>query len=198
MKILCALVPPLVVLLVALSASCTSNRGAYVRVNQVGYESGFPMRAYLMAVGSKSGATFIVRNSHGDTSYSAAVGSKLGSWGAYTVYGLDFTLSAADTYTITVTGPIPVTSPSFRVDKAEQLYSAALASALSFYQNQRDGAGYIPSSLRSAPAHLNDQKAKVYNTPEFGGREGSRIKGDLSPTGAVIDASGGWLDAGDS
>jgi endoglucanase len=166
-------------------------------VNQVGYESGFPMRAYLMAAGPQPGATFIVRNSHGDSSYSAAVGSKLGRWGDYTVYGLDFTLSAADTYTITVTGAISVTSPSFRVDRAEQLYSAALANALSFYQNQRDGADYIPSSLRSAPAHLNDQKAKVYYTPGFGGREGSRIKGDLSPTGAVIDASGGWWDAGD-
>jgi endoglucanase len=197
-KILLALLSPLVVLLVVLSTSCASDRGAYVRVNQVGYESGFPMRAYVMAAGSQPGASFVVSNSHGDASYSAAVGSKLGSWGDYTVYALDFTLSAADTYTITVTGPITATSPSFRVDRADQLYSAALANALSFYQNQRDGAGYIPSSLRSAPAHSNDQKARVYSTPEFGGREGSRIKGDLSPTGAVIDASGGWWDAGDS
>jgi len=87
------------------------------------------MRAYLMAVGSQSGATFVTRNSHGDTAYSGAVGSKLGNWGDYTVYGLDFTLSTADTYTITVTGPAPVTSPSFRVDRARQLYSAALANA---------------------------------------------------------------------
>ena len=198
MKILHELLPPLVVLFVVLSASCANDRGAYVRVNQVGYESGLSMRAYLMVAGSQSGASFVVKSSHGDTSYSAAVGSKLGSWGDYTVYALDFTLAAADTYTITVTGPIPATSPSFRVDRADQLYSGALANALSFYQNQRDGAGYVPSSLRSAPAHLNDQKAKVYNTPEFGGREGSRIKGDLSPTGGVIDASGGWWDAGDS
>src|SRR5215469_12495546 len=197
MKILNALRPPLVVLLLVLSASCASDRGAYVRVNDVGYESGFPMRAYLMAAGSQPGASFVVRNSHGDTSYSAAVGSKLGNWGHYTVYALDFTLSTADTYTIMVTGPIAATSPGFRVDRADQLYSASLANALSFYQNQRDGAGYIPSSLRSAPAHLNDQKAKVYNTPEFGGREGSRIKGDLKPTGAIIDASGGWWDSGD-
>jgi endoglucanase len=196
-KIRHALPSPLVALLLLLSASCASDRGAYVRLNQVGYESGFPMRAYLMAAGSQPGAAFVIRNSHGVTSYSASVGSKLGSWGDYTVYALDFTLSAADTYTITVTDPIATTSPSFTVDRADQLYSAALANALSFYQNQRDGAGYIPSSLRSAPAHLNDQMAKVYNTPEFGGREGSRIKGDLSPTGAVIDASGGWWDAGD-
>ena len=197
MKILHALMPPLIVPLLVLSASCASDRGAYVRVNQVGYESGSPMRAYLMAVASQSGATFIVRNSHRETSYSGTVGSKLGSWGDYTVYGLDFSLSTTDTYTITVTGSAPVTSPTFRVDRAEQLYSAALANALYFYQNQRDGADFIPSSLRSAPAHLHDQKAKVYNTPEFGGRESSRIKGDLTSTGAVIDVSGGWWDAGD-
>jgi endoglucanase len=155
------------------------------------------MRAYFMAPGSQSGTTFIVRNSHGETSYSAAVGSKLGTWGDYTIYSLDFTLSATDVYTITVTGAIQVTSPVFKVDKAEKLYSAALANGLAFYQNQRDGPDYIPSPLRSATAHLNDQRAKVYKTPEFGGREGSRIKGDLVPTGAVIDASGGWWDAGD-
>ena len=198
MKFRPSLVAQLVVLLVVLPTSCSSRRSAYIRLNQVGYESGFPMRAYLMAPGPQSGARFSVRNSRGDTSYSAAVGPKLGNWGAYTVYALDFTLSTADSYAITVTDPIPATSPNFRVDRAEQLYSAALANALSFYQNQRDGADYIPSSLRSAPAHLNDQKAKVYNTPDFWGPEGSRIKGDLSPTGAIINASGGWWDAGDS
>ena len=197
MKILHALMPPLIVPLLVLSASCAADRGAYVRVNQVGYESGSPMHAYLMAAASQSAATFIVKNSHGETSYSGSAGSKLGSWGEYTVYSLDFSLSATDTYKITVTGSTPATSPTFRVDRPEQLYSAALANALSFYQNQRDGAEYIPSSLRAAPAHLNDQRAKVYYTPEFVGREGSRIKGDLSPTGGVIDTSGGWWDAGD-
>jgi len=139
MKSLHVLLSPLLVLLVVLSNSCASDRGAYVRVNQVGYESGFPMRAYVMTASTQPGASFVVRNSHGDTSYSAAVGSKLGSWGDYTVYALDFSLSAADTYTITVTGPMAATSPTFRVDRADQLYSVALANALSFYQNQRDG-----------------------------------------------------------
>jgi endoglucanase len=187
----------LVVLLIAPSASWASDRSAYVRVNQLGYESGLPMRAYFMATGSQSGAKFTVKNSDGQTSYSAFVGSKIGTWGDYTVYSLDFILSAAGNYTISVTGPIPASSPAFRVDTPAQLYSAALSNALSFYQNQRDGADYVSSPLRRAPAHLNDQKAKVYYTPEFGGREGSRIKGDLNPTGMLIDASGGWWDAGD-
>jgi endoglucanase len=196
-KILPGLTQLLVALLVMPLASCASDRGAYVRVNQLGYESGVPIRAYFMTVGSQSGAKFTVRNSDGETSYSAAVGPRLGTWGHYTVYSLDFTLSAAGKYSITVSGAIPVASPAFRVDTPARLYSEALSNALSFYQNQRDGAAYIPSPLRRAPAHLNDQRAKVYKTPEFGGREGSRIKGDLTPTGAVIDASGGWWDAGD-
>src|SRR5215469_6148253 len=187
----------LALLLLTVPASCASDRSGYVRVNQLGYETGSPMRAYFMAVGSQSGSKFIVTNSKGETSYSAAVGSILGQWGDYTVYVLDFTLSVPGTYRISVTGATPATSPSFGVDSPAQLYSPALANALSFYQNQRDGPDYIPSPLRPAAAHLNDQKAKVYYTPEFDGREGSRIKGDLTPTGAVIDAAGGWWDAGD-
>jgi endoglucanase len=187
----------LALLLLLHSASCSSDKSAQVRVNQLGYESGLPMRAYLMAIGSESGAKFAVKNSDGATLYSADIGSGLGTWGAYTLYTLDFTLSTAGTYTVTVMGPMPATSPGFRVETAAKLYSRALANALSFYQNQRDGADYIPSPLRPAPAHLNDQKAKVYKTPAFGGSEGSRIKGDLAPNGAVIDASGGWWDAGD-
>jgi endoglucanase len=189
--------PQLVVALLLPAASCAGERGAYVRVNQLGYELGFPMRAYFMAASSQPEAKFIVRNSDGETSCPATIGPKLGTWGDFEVYSLDFALSASGTYTITVTGGMqPVTSPAFRVDRPAQIYSA-LANTLSFYQNQRDGADYIPSPLRTAPAHLNDKQVKVYKTPEFGGPEGSRIKGDLVPTGAVIDASGGWWDAGD-
>ena len=197
----CKIVSGLSPLIVALLLSCTScarDRGAYVRVNQLGYELGSPMLAYFMAASSQPHAKFLVRNSDGETSYSATVGPKLGTWGNYMVYILNFALPAPGTYTITVSGATqPATSPAFRVDRPAKLYSAALANTLSFYQNQRDGADYIPSPLRTAPAHLNDQRAKVYKTPEFGGREGSRINGDLVPTGTVIDASGGWWDAGD-
>jgi endoglucanase len=196
-KILAALSAPLSALLVLVPVSWSSHANAHVRVNQIGYESSLPMRAFLMATGSESGAKFSVKTSDGETLYSAAIGPGLGAWGSYTVYPLDFTVSAAATYAITVTGPIPATSLSFRVDTPAKLYSIALTNALSFFQNQRDGADYIPSALRPAPAHLNDQKAKVYNTPEFSGHEGSHIKGDLGASGTVIDASGGWWDAGD-
>ena len=196
-KIRFALSQPIMALLL-LSTLCATDRGSYVRVNQLGYELGFPMRAYFMAASLQSEAKFIVRNSDGDTSYTESVGAKLGKWGDYTVYGLDFALQAPGTYTITVTeSTASVTSPAFRVDHSAQIYSTALSNVLSFYQNERDGADYIPSPIRTAPAHLNDRQGRVYKTPEFGGREGSRIKGDLVPTGVVTDASGGWWDAGD-
>lgn len=179
------------------SASCSSEKTAYVRVNQLGYEFGYPIRAYLMAAGSESGAQFAIKNSHGEAVHSAAIGAGLGTWRKYAVYALDFTVATPDTYTITISGPFPAVSPSFRVDTPENLYSGPLANALSFFENQRDGADFVPSTLRPAPAHLNDKRATVYSTPEFSGPEGSRVKGDLTATGAVIDASGGWWDAGD-
>jgi hypothetical protein len=43
---------------------------------------------------------------------------------------------------------------------------------------------------------VNDQSAKVYLTPNYNAGSG-RFSGDLTPTGATIDASGGWWDAGD-
>jgi endoglucanase len=197
-KIRLGLMQLIVALSVVSSASCARDQSAYVRVNQLGYELGLPMRGYLMASSSQPETKFVVKNADGQISYSAVVGANLGKWGNYTVYGLDFAISAPGTYTISVTGGIQrATSPAFRVDERAQLYSVALANALSFYQNQRDGADYIPSVLRTAPAHLNDQRARVYATPEFGGPQGSRIKGDLVPTGAIVDASGGWWDAGD-
>jgi endoglucanase len=82
------------------------------------------------------------------------------------------------------------------VDSPAQLYVPPLNNALRFFQDQRDGSDYIPSALRTAPAHLNDQRGNVYKPPEFGWF--GRIKGDLVPTGSVVDASGGWWDAGDS
>jgi endoglucanase len=54
--------------------------GAFVRVNQMGYATGATKRAYLMASGAETGATFSVTNASGTTVYSAAIGANLGSW----------------------------------------------------------------------------------------------------------------------
>src|SRR5438105_12554971 len=53
---------------------------AFVRVNQVGYATGATKRAYLMASGAETGATFSVKDGRGTIIYSAAVGANLGSW----------------------------------------------------------------------------------------------------------------------
>jgi len=178
------------------AVSPASAAAAFVRVNEVGYGINASKRAYLMAAASEAGATFNVKNSGGKNVFSAPIGANLGAWGAFPdVYALDFdSVSAVGTYTISVNGPVAATSPSFKIDTAAKLYSTPLANALSFYENERDGPNYIPSALRTDPGHLNDQSAKVYFTPTFNKNDNA---GHLTPTGAVIDASGGWWDAGD-
>jgi endoglucanase len=177
----------------------TNGSSAYVRVNQLGYPAdAASKRAYLLSSGVETGATFSVKSGSA-TVFSAPVGADLGSWSSSLshVYALDFpSVTTAGTYTIAVTGPIAATSPSFKVDSGTNVYSGAEANGLSFFQVQRDGANYIPSALRTAPAHLNDQNAMTYATPSYNAGSG-RFSGDLSPLGTRIDASGGWWDAGD-
>ena len=168
---------------------------AYIRVNQVGYISGASKRAYLMSTASEAGAIFAVKNSSGTTVYSASVGSSVGTWGSFIVYGLDFnSVATAGTYTISVVSPIAATSPSFKIDSGTNLLGTPLANSLYYYESERDGPNYIPNALRAAPGHLNDESAKAYFTPTFNKRDNA---GSLTATGAVLDASGGWWDAGD-
>ncbi len=185
----------LAVLLLGCSHAPQGATGTHIRVNQVGYELGTPMRAYLMTLAPATGTRFEVKNAAGETVFSSAIAATTGTWGKYAVYSLDFSLARAGTYTLRVSGSVDASSPSFAVNAAAQLYAAPLGNALRFFQNQRDGKDYIPSDLRTAPSHLNDQHANVYKQPEFGWM--GRIKGDLKPTGAVVDVSGGWWDAGD-
>ena len=172
---------------------------AFVRVNQLGYATGSQAkRAYLMASSTENGATFSVKDSSGSTVYSAPIGAGLGKWSASypDVYALDFpAVTTPGTYTISVAGPIPAQSPPFRIGTAANVYSGALANSLSFYQAERDGPGFIPNALRTAPGHLNDQSAMTYLTPH--NNSSGRFKGDLTPLGVRINAAGGWWDAGD-
>ncbi|HKD15857.1 MAG TPA: glycoside hydrolase family 9 protein, partial [Candidatus Angelobacter sp.] len=173
------------------------SQSAFVRVNQVGYVATAPKRAYLMASASEAGATFSLRNSAGTAVLTGSIGASLGSWGSFpNVYAIDFdSVSIAGTYSIAVSGPIATTSSAFTIDTAANLYTTPLANSLFFYQNERDGPNFIATPLRTAAGHLNDQSAKVYLTPNM--NKNGRFPGDLTPTGAVIDASGGWWDAGD-
>ncbi len=170
---------------------------AYVRVNQLGYGSA-GKRAYLMSSGTETDATFAVKNSSGVTVFTAPIGARLGSWssGYPNVYALDFdSVTAAGTYTVAVTGPLAATSPAFRIDTGQNVYASAMTNAVAFFQNQRDGSAYIPSPLRTAPAHLNDASAMSYATPHA--KPSGAFSGDLTSLGITVNASGGWWDAGD-
>jgi endoglucanase len=180
-------------------------QSAFVRVNQVGYVSGGAKRAYLMSSAAETGATFTIKNSGGTVVFGpAAIGANLGSWsGGYpNVYALDFDgfIPAGGTFSISVSGPIAGGSPNFKIDTASNVYSTALANSVYFYENERDGPNFIATPLRTAAGHLNDQSAKVYVTPST--NSSGRFSGDLTPatfngSQPVINAAGGWWDAGD-
>ena len=180
---------------------------AYVRVNQVGYETGeTSFRAYLMSTAAESGASFKVVNSNGVTAYSGHVGALLGTWShskivTYDVYALDFNVPGGDLYTISVSGPVATVSPRFAVDRPDALYSGLLLNTLFFYETQRDGPNFVHNALRSEPGHLKDESAHVYETPPL---DSNDFIDNLPPTPPLvsarlpnINASGGWWDAGD-
>jgi endoglucanase len=182
-------------------------QSAFVRVSQVGYEAGeTPFRAYLMSTAAASGATFRVIDSKGTAAYSGTVGSLLGIWShsktvAYNVYALDFKVPGGHLYTISVSGPVAAASPAFAVDCPSALYSGLLLNTLFFYETERDGADFIRNGLRTAPGHLKDENARVYETPPL---DSNDFVDNVPPTPPLvsaklpnIDASGGWWDAGD-
>lgn len=183
-----------------------SAESAWVRVNQAGYEAGQPARAFLMTDSPVSNVTFKVKNSDGKVIASGSVGSLLGTWGhsktlIYNVYPIDFSVPAGDTYTIAVAGSVSAKSPQFAVDSPDVLYPGFLLNTLFFYQTERDGPDYIPNALRTAPGHLNDSNATVYNTPPI---DDNAYIDNVPPAAPLIpanlpkvDASGGWWDAGD-
>lgn len=171
---------------------------AYVRVNQVGYPDAVSKRAYLMSPVAASGAAFNVTDADDATVLSGTVGASLGTWSpAYAfVYPIDFSaVTAAGLYRVSVAGPVVAMSPAFSIGSGSAVYRRALRNTLRFYEVERDGARFIHSRLRTAPAHLHDRRAMTYRTPRVNGD--GVFRGDLSPLGRRIDVSGGWWDAGD-
>ena len=180
-------------------------QSAFVRVNQLGYVAGAAKRAYLMASSTETGATFSIRSSSGSVVFGPiAIGANLGSWsnGYPNIYALDFDsfVPAGGTFSISVSGPIAASSPTFKIDTAANVYSSGISNSLYFYQNERDGPNFIASPLRTAAGHLNDQSAKAYVTPSA--NSSGRFSGDLTPatfggSQPVVNVAGGWWDAGD-
>src|ERR1700727_2377476 len=77
---------------------------AFVRVDQVGYASASPKRAYLMSHADQSGAPFsLLRAGDGTPVFSGTVGASLGAWSKRfgRVYALDFdAVQEPGTYTL--------------------------------------------------------------------------------------------------
>jgi len=191
---------------VACAPMARTAETAYVRVNQAGYEAGGNQRAYLMSTTAETGATFQVINSKNATAYSGKIGALMGTWShsksvSYNVYALDFSVPGGDTYRIAVSGLVPATSPEFAVDCPEKLYSGLLLNTLFFYETERDGKNFVANSLRTAPGHLRDANAHVFDTPPLDANDFIDNVPPVPPlvSGGVpnIDASGGWWDAGD-
>jgi hypothetical protein len=108
-------------ILLVTPAVWSNEVNSYVRVNQLGYETGHSARAFLVTKGFASGANFSVANVHTVSVSSAPVGPALGSWGNFTVYALDFIVTTPGTYSITVTGTLSAESPDFRIDSAKEM-----------------------------------------------------------------------------
>lgn len=175
-----------------------------VRVDSVGFSPGEVKHAYLMTNHGVSGESFTVKNAHGNTATSGAVGSHLrGRWSASypDVYRLDFSkLRAAGTYTIHVTGPVTAASQRFRIESARALNLPIIDNGVAFFQTQRDGPHQVAGPLQRKASHLHDAHASVYQSPHFiHPNRSDLIRGSLHRVGdhAVINAAGGWFDAGD-
>lgn len=174
-----------------------ADAGALIRLNQIGFLTDSPKKAFLMSARPESNATFQVVGSDGAVALAAPVPIQTGSWNANypCVYRLDFSsVTKPGVYSIKVGGGLPAVSPSFRIGAGGDLYAPLLRNALFFFQAQRDGPDVVPAALHRKPSHLTDQQAFVYKIPAFG-RNG--LQGRLQQIGGPVDVSGGWFDAGD-
>ena len=171
---------------------------AFVRVNQVGYPASGAEARLPDVAGDRGRRDRSLSAARAARRVTGTVGPSLGAWSnTYGfVYPLDFDgTTAPGTYTIAASGPVRRPLRRSRSTPARTSTRSALANALSFYQAERDGPNYIPSALRSAPAHLNDRNAMTYVTPNANSRR--RLLRRPQALGVRIDASGGWWDAGD-
>jgi hypothetical protein len=177
------------------------DRGARIRLDQVGYLTGESKRAYLMTAAASTGRLrFKVEDGRGQTVLTGAPGRRTGAWNAAfpSVRVLDLTrLTDRGTYRVAVSGRgVRAHSPWFRVGPAAEVLAPLLPRLLRFFQAQRDGADVVASVLGRRPSHLADRAATVYRPPRH--RNGELAGGLVPVPGAAkVDVSGGWADAGD-
>ncbi|MGB7805699.1 MAG: glycoside hydrolase family 9 protein [Actinomycetota bacterium] len=165
-----------------------------VRVNQVGYITDGPKRAFVISSAGCAGVAFELRDDVDAAVLTGTAGEDGGSWNATYGHVCPVGFNGATTpgsYTLVAGG---ARSPAFRIDDAASLYGPLVANALTFYLGQRDGADVDPGVLDRKPSHLHDRRAMTYAIPDY---RGERLQHDLRQVGGPIDVEGGWFDAGD-
>jgi hypothetical protein len=185
---------PLDVTIVVLVFSRLAVADAFIRVNQVGFTPDSPKHAYIISSAALSAQDFTVTSSEKSVALTALLGKNLGRWSTKypNVYLLDLSeLKTLGSYQIHFQS---VTSPTFRIAAANDLYGPLLKNSLFFFQAQRDGPDVVPSVLSRKPSHLADREAFVYDTTNF---TESGFQGALQKISGPMDVSGGWFDAGD-
>lgn len=158
-----------------ISGSPRPEAAYYIRVNQVGYLPAERKVGLLLTNSNAGNQTFrVVGSPGGATAFSARVGPDRGPYGTFDhLYELSFSgLNRPGAYRIRLGSSA---SPVFTI--AESSYGGILGISLEFFQVQR--CGDTGPSLHGI-CHLKDGRAK-----------------DGPAAGTVVDASGGWHDAGD-
>jgi endoglucanase len=199
--VLAALASALLVTAVGVTPSSAAAAVAgFVRVDQVGFAPGESKLAYLMSKARIGRARFAVVDQAGRRVLAGRVdATSRGAWNAAypAVYTIDLSrLTAPGTYRIKVSGDAVAVSPSFRVQRATDLYDTLVRNGVTFFQAQRDGRSVIPGALHRRPAHLHDAATQVYATPRFV-TDDVIADADLRRIGGPVDVEGGWYDAGD-
>ncbi|GIJ68389.1 glycoside hydrolase family 9 protein [Virgisporangium ochraceum] len=170
----------------------TGDARPRVRVNQVGYLPGRPMRATLVVAGHADAPVgFVVRDASGEKVHSgrsqpwpARPEPTSGQW----VHVLDFTGLDATGEGFRVEADGAVSHP-FAID--DRLYDPLAFDALRFFRLMRCGAP-VDDPVHGRPAgHLGDRAV-----PAWTGPDAERLYPGWTPTG-TFDVSGGWYDAGD-
>jgi endoglucanase len=163
-------------------------------VNQVGYVSDCGKLALVMSRVRLGPTGFSVLGSRGRPVLRGRLGPSRGAWSRAWpyVYPADFSaLAHSGRYTLEVDG---AHSPGFGVGSGSTLYRGLAEREVDFLTAQRDGPDVIAGTLGRKPSHLLDEDAAVYAQPTY---NGTWLTAPLEPTGATVDASGGWFDAGD-
>ncbi|GAA3382813.1 glycoside hydrolase family 9 protein [Cryptosporangium minutisporangium] len=173
---------------------------AVVRTDQVGYATAETKIAVLLAPRKADGATFVVERQDSSIALRGKVGADRGAWSRRypATYPIDVSgLRTAGTYRIRVTGGVSAVSSVFVVGASKELFGQVAADTVDFFGVQRDGADVLSEPIPRKPSHLNDAKATVYEAPDFA--DGDNLASGLTAVdGApVVDATGGWFDAGD-